>query len=378
LKRYVLKPDSFLARVLKMLPLFRLPLLSLVVLLLFLLLTQLIYAGIGYLFPRVKVVDWGTIEHGQWVEVLMLRPEMVLSAPFTGEAYLLVEEGTRVRAGEAVAELIKTKAAPNLSKEDLLALRTIAFRLYHLDLEVGAINKELEILAEHNPNPVGKQEDRQFLTTRKTELLATRTRLSHNAETVLADWQSNYQLVVAAQPGIFSTHLDGGENLDLLEHHQIKTDLNQKTSVPRSFNSKLTAGKPWAKMVTEYTQTLVCQLPAGVNLDPPEEAVLLANGRRYQLSFLATDYTNRLWYFTENSLALELLEKRSFSAYLIYRSTTGLRVPRPALVYEEKKGWTVTTSVKGNKHCIEIEVVDMDDQWAIVQGLPLGTAIYYQ
>ena len=377
MKRYVLRPDSFLARFGERLPSLRLPLLSLVVMLLFFLLTQLIYAGISYLFPRVQVVDWGTIEHGQWVEVLVLRAEKVLTAPFTGEANLLVEEGARVRAGEAVAELINAEAAPDLNKEDLLALRTIAFRLHHLDQEVNELDKDLAFLAKHNTNSVGKQEEQHFLTARKNELLANRKRLAHNAKTVLADWENQYQLVIAAQPGIFSTHLDGGENLNLLERHQFEKATKPKIAVPRSFNSKIKADRPWAKMVTEYTQTLVCQLPSGVNLEPQEEAVLLANGCRYQLSFLATDYTNRLWYFTESSLAPELLKKRSFSAYLIHNSTSGLRVPRTALAYEEKKGWTVTTSVKGNKQRIEIEVVDMDDQWAIVQGLPLGTAIYF-
>lgn len=74
----------------------------------------------------------------------------------------------------------------------------------------------------------------------------------------------------------------------------------------------------------------------------------------------------------------EFLAKRSFSAYLIYRSVTGLRVPTPALAYEEEAGWTVTTSVKGDKRPTGVEVVDMNEQWAIVKGLPLGTAIYYR
>ncbi len=378
LKRYVLRPDSFLARLLKVLPYCRLPLLSLGVLLGLLLLSQLIYTGISYLFPRVSVVDWGTVEYGQWVDVLVLRTEKVLTAPFDGEACLLVEEGARVRAGEPVAELINVKVWPDLKEDMRVALRTIALRLCQIDQEVVQIDKGLQFLAAHNRNLAGEKAEKEYLTTCKAELMADKARLIRNAETILTEWQNNYQLVIADQPGIFSTKLDGGEGLDLLNHAQWKPPFRHGLTADRGFSSKLTAGKQWAKMITEYTQTLVCQLPGGVDLEPPEEAVLLVDGRRFHLSFLATDYTNRQWYFTENSLDPALLEKRSFQAYLVYRSATGLRVPTPALAYEEKTGWTVTTSVKGEKRPVRVEVVDMNDQWAIVNGLPLGTAIYYR
>mgnify|MGYP001191491622 CR=1 FL=1 len=378
MKRYVLKPDSFLARLLKWLPYSRLPMLSLGVLLLFLLFTQFIYMGISYLFPRVRVVDWGTIEHGQWVEALVLRPEMVMIAPFNGEVRLMVEEGARVRAGEPVAELISTNSVRELTKEEILALRTIALNLHHLDEEMLQLNKDLQFLGEHQRGLAGEHAEKSFIVDRQVSLKGVRAKLIKNAEEILPEWHNHYQLVIADHPGIFSTRLDGGEGLDLLEHSQFKTPFSRGFTVNRGFSSKLTAGKPWAKMITEYTQTLVCQLPAGVNLEPPETAVLLVNGKRFPLSFLATDYTNSQWYFTEHSLAPELIEKRVFSAYLIYRAASGLRVPAAALKYEEKTGWTVTTSVKGEKRAIGVEVVDTDDQWAIVNGLPLGTAIYYQ
>ncbi|HHT49331.1 MAG TPA: hypothetical protein GXZ98_08585 [Firmicutes bacterium] len=376
MKRYVLRPDSFLARLLKILPNRRISLLSIGLLLLLLLLSQLIYAGISYLFPRVRVVDWGTIEYGQWVDVLVLRNELVLTAPFDGEARLLVEEGARVRAGEAVAELINVKVWLDLEEEQRLALRTIALRLNQIDQEVAQIDKDLAVLTAHDSSLAGIKTEARYLVTQKAEFLEQRASLLRNVEMVLADWQSYYQLIVTDQPGIFSTKLDGGEGLDLLEHTEWKTPFKHGFSGNRGFASKLTAGQPWAKLIMDYTQTLVCQLPPGSDLKPPEEAVLLVNGRRFNLSFLATDYTNRQWYFTENSLAPELLEKRSFPAYLIYRSATGLRVPTPALAFEKNTGWTVSTSVKGEKRPVAVEVVDMNDQWAIINGIPLGTVIY--
>lgn len=378
LKRYTLRPDSFLARLLKFLPRCRLPLLITAVLLLFLFLSQLVYTGVSYLFPRVRVVDWGTIEHGQWVDVLVLRSEAVLTAPFSGEARLLVEEGSRVRAGEAVAELVSAEARSKLGADDRLALRTIAQHLYQIDREVAQIDKDLTFLAVHNKNSAEEKAREQFLAQRKTQLLAMRNQLLRNAEKICANWRACYHLVVADQPGIFSTRLDGGEGFDLLEHAPPKAPTTRGLTGNRGFNPTVKEGEPWAKMINEYNQTLVCQLPKGVNLEPPEEAVLLVNGKRFKLSFLATDYTNRRWYFTEHTLAPEFLERRNFSAYLIYSSVTGLRVPTPALAYEENVGWTVTTAVKGDKRSTGVEVVDMNEQWAIVKGLPLGTAVYYR
>ncbi|HBG16575.1 MAG TPA: hypothetical protein DDW93_07315, partial [Firmicutes bacterium] len=111
---------------------------------------------------------------------------------------------------------------------------------------------------------------------------------------------------------------------------------------------------------------------------PPEEAILHVGGERFPLSFVATDYTNKHWFFTENSLDPQLLNKRTFSAYLIYRRSTGFRVPSAALNYQEQTGWTVITSVKGDKYPISVEVIDKNDQWAIVKGLPIGTAVFYR
>ncbi|NLW60668.1 MAG: hypothetical protein GX073_10055 [Firmicutes bacterium] len=378
LKRYTLRPDSFLASLLRFLSYCRLPLLITLVLLLLLLFSQLVYTGVGYLFPRVRVVDWGTIEDGQWVDVLVLRSESVLTAPFSGEVCLLVEEGTRVRTGEAIAELVSTEAQSRLGADERMALRTIVHRLYHLEQEVAQIDKDLAFLAKHNRGLAGEKEEERYLSQRKAQLLTVRNQLRKNAAAVCVDWQDCYHLVVADQPGIFSTKLDGGEGFDLLEHAQPKASLARRLTSNRSFNTKVRAGEPWAKLITEYTQTLVCQLPEDVNLEPPAEAVLLVNGKRFKLSFLATDHTNRCWYFTEHTLAPEFLEKRSFSAYLIYSSVTGLRVPTPALAYEEEAGWTVTTSVKGEKRATRVEVVAMNEQWAIVEGLSLGTTVYYR
>ena len=57
LKRYVLKPDSFLGQLARWLRSCKFILLLVLLLLLFIIVTQLIFTVIRYLFPQVRVVD---------------------------------------------------------------------------------------------------------------------------------------------------------------------------------------------------------------------------------------------------------------------------------------------------------------------------------
>ena len=379
LKRYVLRPDSLLARLLRKKHLFRPFCAMTLLLLLVLLLSQLILAAIGYFFPQVRVVDWGTVEHGQWVKVLAIREEHLLAAPFDAELNLLVEEGSRIRAGEVLAELIRTDVNPRLNQEQRLALRTIAGRLTQLELERVQLEKDLAYLQSQTDNPSGTQEQLQKVRTALAALLRTRAHLVENVDAHFPSWTEYYQLVVADQPGIFSTRLDGGEELDVLGAYGTNGDpFTQSYKPNQNLPKKIKAGKPWAKIIGDYHQTLICRLPVDVNLEPPEEATLLVSGERFPLTFIATDYTNRHWFFTENSLSPVLLEQRIFPGYLIYKRTTGLRVPAAALNYHEQAGWTVTTSIKGTRSQLGVEVITQNDQWAIVEGLPIGTTVFYR
>lgn len=359
--------------------LFRPLFLSTFVLLLFLLLAQLILVTISYIFPQVQVVDWGTVEHGQWVKVLAIREEKVFTVPFNAELNLLVDEGARVRVGDAVAEVIKTENKSSLNQDQRLALRTIAGRLERIEQEVSQLEKDLAYLQSQTRDPAGTKEQLQKTRSAKESLLRTRTHLIVTGDSYFSSWTEYYQLVVADQPGIFSTRLDGGEELDVLGAHGPNKDpFTQSFKANQNFSKKIKAGNPWGKIIGDYCQTLICRLPAGVNLEPPEGATLLVDGERFPLSFIATDYTNRHWFFTENSLSPTLLNQRIFSGYLIYKYSTGLRVPAAALNYHEQAGWTVTTSIKGNRSQLGVDVIDQNDQWAIVEGLPIGTTVFYR
>ncbi len=376
MKRYVLKPDSFLGQLARWLRSCKFILLLVLLLLLFIIVTQLIFTVIRYLFPQVRVVDWGTVEQGQWVKTLAIRDEMILTSPFDGEIKLLVDEGTRVPAGEPLAEIISGGFPKELKKDGVLALRTIALRLYNIDQEILQLEKDIQYLQNQTRDPEGIKDQLQKSIENKSQLLHTRENLIQTGDLYLPGWMESYLLVLSEKPGIFSMRIDGGEGLDILERNGIEDLFSKSYNASERFTTKVKKGKPWAKIISGHAQTLVCKLPEGLGLEAPKEAILLVGGEKFPLLFLATDYTNNYWFFEENSLAPKLINKRIFQAYLIYRRSTGIRIPRSALTYQEKTGWTVTSTIKGDKCRINVEVIDTNDQWAIIKGLPIGTAVF--
>lgn len=376
LKRYVLKPDSFLGQLVGWLCSFKFLLLPAILLLLFLILSQLFFTAIRYLFPQMRVVDWGTVEQGQWVQTLAIRDETILKAPFDGEIILLVDEGTRVPAGEPLAEMISSDFPRELKKDGVLVLRTIALRLYNIDQEITQLEKDIQYLQNQTREPEAIKGQLQKLTENKSQLISNYDNLIKTGDSYLPGWMENYQLVLSEKPGIFSMKIDGGEGLDILERDGIEDLFTRKYAANERFTTKVKQKKAWAKIISGHAQTLVCKLPEGLELEAPQEATLLVGGEKFPLLFLATDYTNNYWFFEENSLAPKLIDKRTFQAYLIYKRSTGVRIPRSALSYQEQTGWTVTSTIKGEKCRINVEVIDTNDQWAIIKGLPIGTAVF--
>ena len=87
MKRLVIRPNSvlgFLIRVGRRLPRILLAVIGMV------LFVPLLSFFADYLFPRVTVADWGTVEHGAWVKAIALRDEIPVTTPIAGEFRLLV------------------------------------------------------------------------------------------------------------------------------------------------------------------------------------------------------------------------------------------------------------------------------------------------
>src|SRR5690606_31522964 len=149
-----------------------------------------------YLFPRVTVADWGTIEHGAWVKALALRDEVPIATPIAGEYRLLVAGGTKVQKDQAVAEVVNPVFSRQMKGEWREVFRAVSERLHRLEKELEAVEKDLAFLATQNrpgvPAGEGVLVD-QELKTIKENLLAVRQAIIEetNAQTITG-WQDYY------------------------------------------------------------------------------------------------------------------------------------------------------------------------------------------
>jgi hypothetical protein len=345
-------------------------------------------------FLRTTVADWGSIEHAISSDLLILRKESVLVSPIDGIVYPLVNAGSRVRRGEPVLEVVNTrweqKLTPEMRKElSHLSSQTaiLAYQLQGVERELIERRKQKEYLK--RKDPAGK-ELRQ-VESEINQLLGELSRISRKREDLLSnnermnlDGSQNYVCLVATEPGVFWPALDGGESLSddtvYLPQEEDFTK-NYKPSSP-VLEKRVRAGQALGKVINGWEETVIAKVgPVALQFRPKEGmkyGLVLPDGQRSELKFQAHVLAQKgeFWIFQEKSLNSSLLKKRKLRGAIIARKSTGIRLPRTALV-ERSDGWKAITMRRGQKREIPVKVVDTDDSWAIVQGVSLGTLILY-
>lgn len=385
MKRLVIRPDSFLGFLAKTGRKFFRILPVLIGIVLFL---QVISFISSYLFPRVTVADWGTLEHGAWVKALALRDEVLLATPVEGEFRLLVAGGTKVQKGQAVAEVVNPVLSRQIKGEWREVFRVVSERLHRLDRELKTVEKDLAFLAGQGgqgmPATEKRQVDSEIEVTRDRLLAARQDVIRETNLQTITGWQDYYQLVRAEETGFFLTVIDGWETVTFKDLEETrKNPFKIHYNVPASFGRSLKKGDFVGKIVSGFQQILLVEAPERKGLSPPDEGSLCwlrLREEEYPVTFTGSYELGgeEFWLFEERSMRPELLQQRIFTVHLVYCRSKGVRVPRSALHYEEETGWKVYGSLRGTKREIPVEVVDMDDRWAIVDRLAFGTPVFYR
>jgi len=106
---------------------------------------------------------------------------------------------------------------------------------------------------------------------------------------------------------------------------------------------------------------------------------LVLEGARSVVTYVGAGINDSdfFWIFEDRSFTPELLKKRVFQGYLVFKKTSGVRIPRSALKYEEDAVDKAYTLAFGKKKRVDVEVLDKNEEWAVVKGLSIGTPIYY-
>lgn len=384
MKRLVIRPNSvlgFLIRVGRRLPRILLAVIGMV------LFVPLLSFFADYLFPRVTVADWGTVEHGAWVKAFALRDEIPVTTPIAGEFRLLVAGGTKVQKDQAVAEVVNPVFSRQLKGEWREVFRVVSERLHRLDRELEAVEKDMAFFAAQKRHglPAGNGVPvEQELKAIKENLLAVRQAVIEetNLQTITG-WQDYYRLVRAEEAGVFSTGIDGWEEITLKDLEATgKNPFKTRSPVTGPFSRSLEKGDYVGKVIYGIHQTLLVEAPKGKNLHPPEKGSrcwLRIREEEYPVTFTGSCRLGdeEFWLFEEKSMRPELLQQRIFTVYLVYSRTRGVRVPRSALHYDDGTGWKVYGSLRGTKKEIPVEVLSMDDRWAVVDQLDFGTPVFY-
>ena len=384
MKRLVIRPNSvlgFLIRVGRRLPRILLAVIGMVHF------VPLLSFFADYLFPRVTVADWGTVEHGAWVKAFALRDEIPVTTPIAGEFRLLVAGGTTVQKDQAVAEVVNPVFSRQLKGEWREVFRVVSERLHRLDRELEAVEKDMAFFAAQKRHglPAGNGVPvEQELKAIKENLLAVRQAVIEetNLQTITG-WQDYYRLVRAEEAGVFSTGIDGWEEITLKDLEATgKNPFKTRSPVTGPFSRSLEKGDYVGKVIYGIHQTLLVEAPKGKNLHPPEKGSrcwLRIREEEYPVTFTGSCRLGdeEFWLFEEKSMRPELLQQRIFTVYLVYSRTRGVRVPRSALHYDDGTGWKVYGSLRGTKKEIPVEVLSMDDRWAVVDQLEFGTPVFY-
>lgn len=387
MKRLVIRPGSFLGRLVQAWSKFsRL----LVIVVLIIILIQFVSFLAAYVFPRMTTADWGTVEHGCWVKALALRDEILLVAPVEGKVSFLVPGGTKVQKGQALAEVISPVLEREMKGDWRQILRAVSERLYHLDRELAVIEKDITFLTGQTTKTT---RDTEVVRYNLRELEQTRDRLALARQEVIHEtnfrmmpgWQDCYRLVRAEEAGMFTAGVDGWEEItwDRLEAEGTNPFKLRYRSSEVNSGQLVQKGDPLGKIVTGNGQVLLVEPPGEGEISLPERGAgcrLRLGEEEHLLTFVDSRIIGEeeFWLLEEKSCLPELLAKRIFNIYLIYRRTTGVRVPRSALHYDEETGWKVYTSTQGIKKEIPVEVIDKDDRWAIVNNLNFGTSVLFR
>lgn len=387
MKRYVIRPNSIAGYVVRLGPR-----LCRTLLLLFILFQALTFA-LECIFAQPAVAEWGTIEHGQWMNTYVFREEEVIYPPISGHLHLLVENGARIRQGEPVAEIINPAFNSQLDAERRKILHAVDRRLYTIQQEIAELDKDIDFyhsyLSKLGPGPA---RDAMRLTlnqaeTRRRRLVSLKEEVLQEGRTKIApDWQDQFRVVRANVPGVFLLGLDGGESIGfeaLQEDEKLFSgrfkDLG-KEFLPKA-EDRAKEVKPVGKIVTGAKLRLVFQVPKELEPLTPETGersrVCLEN-KEFMLTFMGTSFnqTSLFWIYEDETFSPEFLEKRVFKSYLIYKTTSGIRVPCSALDYYKEEGWRLlTATLRKNKGMTPVTLIDQNDDWAIIQGVPEGTPL---
>lgn len=356
---------------------------------------------------------WGMVEEGVEFDGIIVRDERVYASPIAGKVGLLVREGDRVRAGTVVAEVAKDEARREVepplasAREELARLDAYArSRLEELNKQVASCRLEVEnekraldrARASRDATAEGKHQ--AALARAKAELAAATECLERETKSLEAkgralatkvkEREAAYRYAVcqlrAEAPGLVSFETDG------LEH--VLTPSAVQDITPEGIRSlaaspvrvgdgtEVAQGEPVFRLVDNFRLLVLAVL------SDEDVAALASTGGRARFpstsdgSFAARLVSagkpsasgGRVVVLEVSGFPRELCSVRRARVKLVTRTTSGLTIPRRALVRSHDEDG-VYVPVNLGVVVKRVEVVAGDKDTVVVRGLKEGQRV---
>ncbi len=336
-----------------------------------------------YLKP--VVAGWDTIEKGTWIEALFLRYETLVFAPVAGKVEFKIADGTRVPAGEVVAEIkYDSKDVEDNHKELQLNQELVEEqKLLQADLDrVEAEIAQKRYLTKSSSTGKINAELKKLLTEQAqiTKLLSeSQKRIAQN-KLAAEDIYNNPALIPAPTAGIWYAGVDGLEKRlspDALTRLSLE-DFKHKEHLHRP-REQMMPREVMGKIISPFDQVIVV-VAANKEMKQAKQndKWLIRTGNDvYKVTIadrLVTSDGRVMLALSDFVLPNNWLPQRQAKIYLVYQCFSGVTIPLPAL-YREKGVTTVRIRDKNGIRTQAVKLIATDDGKAIVEGIQFGTTV---
>lgn len=354
--------------------------------------------------PQFLFIQNGTLTHYVKGQALIIRDESVLNAPTDGLLKPLSGEGARVARGQKIALVIPTgleSQLDDLSKceqdivdlqnelmnqgkgagaraifnESAVALSSIV-NLVRADMAVGSLanlptySSSMAVIMDQRG---GKLTTVDFHDARLDQLIAQRTGLEQSLGLGSGTLYSDH-------PGIVSFNLDGLESelgsaaVDSLTISQYRDYVRQIAAQSPSVQT-VKSGQPVLRVTSGLEQHMVFYLegvkPDDLSADRYYSILVPADGTEIdscQLARIEGDDNGSLAIFRADRKVEWFADRRTFDAELAVSATTGMKIPRVALINfkPDQKSADLMLVDGGYTKQVTVDVIDYDREYAII------------
>ncbi|MBP1757280.1 MAG: hypothetical protein H6Q62_136 [Firmicutes bacterium] len=354
--------------------------------------------------PQFLFIQNGTLTHYVEGKALILRDESVLNAPTDGLLKPLAAEGMRVARGQKIALVIpsgletqldelskceqdivdmqnelmnqgKGAGARAIFNESAVALSSIV-NLVRADLADGSLanlqtySASLSVIMDQRS---GKLTTVDFHDARLDQLIAQRTGLEQSLGLASGTLYSDH-------PGIVSFNLDGLESelgsatIETLTVAEYRDYLKQ-SSAQSTPAQKVKSGQAVLRVTSSLEQYFAFYLdgvsPDSLPADRFYSIIVPGEGTEInscQIARIDGDTDGSLAIFRSDRKIEWFADRRTFDAELAVSSTSGMKIPRVALINfkPEQKSADLMLVNGGYTKQVTVDVVDYDREYAII------------